>query len=313
MTEGFEAGADDYISKSADFSVTKARMRALLRRKFLVEENRRIFEEIRQKELEAVARARRAAKPPKYAPNWRINWRPPTGNWTGPIRNWNSSPTRPRMTCRSRCGKCGSSANWCARNTPKSLMPRPPSSSIICVDGADRMHQLIEDLLAYARASRAADGAVETADLNTIVDRALESLRAAIEDTHATIVCKDLPTVAVETIRIQQLFQNLIGNALKYRRPEEAPRIEISAQAGVNEWTVSVQDNGVGIDPEYFGKIFEPFARIDPNQHTGTGLGLAICKRIVEHSGGRIWVDSVPFEGSTFRFTIPARTPFSHS
>ena len=111
--------------------------------------------------------------------------------------------------------------------------------------------------------------------------------------------------MAVDEIRMQQLFQNLIGNAIKYRRKEELPRVQISACRDGDRWLFSVADNGIGISREYWGKVFELFKRLDPGTYPGTGLGLAICKRIVDQLGGTIWVESELGKGSAFHFTIP--------
>jgi light-regulated signal transduction histidine kinase (bacteriophytochrome) len=116
-----------------------------------------------------------------------------------------------------------------------------------------------------------------------------------------------LPTVKADPTQLVQLFQNLIGNALKFRKKEEPPRVHVSARREGEEWVVSVRDNGIGIKPEYHEKIFVIFQRLHTRQkHPGTGIGLALCKRIVERHGGRVWVESEEGKGATFSFTIPA-------
>jgi light-regulated signal transduction histidine kinase (bacteriophytochrome) len=124
-------------------------------------------------------------------------------------------------------------------------------------------------------------------------------------ESHAEVTHDPLPTVMAEGAQLAQVFQNLIGNSLKFRG-ERPPHIHISAVDSAGEWTFSVSDNGIGIDPQYRERIFTMFQRLHTRaQYPGTGIGLAICKKIVEHHGGRIWVESEPGTGTTFRFTIP--------
>ena len=134
------------------------------------------------------------------------------------------------------------------------------------------------------------------------------SLKKAIEESSAAVSHDPLPTVMADESQLIKLFQHLIGNAVKFREEEEPPGIHVSVEKRENEWLFSVQDNGVGIDPKHFERIFMIFQRLDSeaNYH-GTGIGLSICKKIVERHGGRIWVNSEPGKGSTFYFTIPIR------
>jgi len=138
---------------------------------------------------------------------------------------------------------------------------------------------------------------------------ALANLHTTIEECGARVDYDGLPTVYADGSQVTQLFQNLIGNALKFRRlnTDEAPRIRIHARRDGAGWTFAVQDNGIGIDPAYAGRIFVIFQRLHTREeYAGTGIGLAICKRIVERHGGRIWVESQPGQGATFLFTLPA-------
>ncbi|MEG3894117.1 MULTISPECIES: PAS domain S-box protein [unclassified Microcoleus] len=172
------------------------------------------------------------------------------------------------------------------------------------VDGAARMQQLINDLLAYSRLGTRGQE-FELADCNAVVEQSLENLQIAIAETKATITYESLPTVMADEFQLIQLFQNLIGNAVKFCR-QELPLIHISALENESEWRFSVRDNGIGIDPEYADRIFIIFQRLHSRrEYSGTGIGLAICKRIVERHGGRIWVESQEGEGATFYFTIP--------
>jgi light-regulated signal transduction histidine kinase (bacteriophytochrome) len=173
------------------------------------------------------------------------------------------------------------------------------------VDAAGRMRQLIADLLAYARV--AADAApAQPTDCNQLLDRVRTALTAAIAESRAQITSTDLPTVPADARQLGQLLQNLIANALKFRA-DRPPRIHVSAERAGDQWQFAVADNGIGIDPQYADKVFAIFQRLHgAARYPGTGIGLALCKKIVERHGGRIWVDSVPGEGATFRFTLPA-------
>jgi PAS domain S-box-containing protein len=174
------------------------------------------------------------------------------------------------------------------------------------VQGAARMHTLITDLLALSRVGSRGQ-AFESADLNTVLDQALNGLGVSIQETSATITRDPLPTLRVDAGQIAQVFQNLIGNALKFRG-ERSPEIRVSAQQKPGQWVFAVRDNGIGIEPQYFERIFLVFQRLHTRQHyPGTGIGLAICKKIVERHDGTIWLESKPDQGSTFCFTIPDR------
>lgn len=171
------------------------------------------------------------------------------------------------------------------------------------VDGASRMQQLINDLLAYSRLGTRAQE-FEMADCNAAVAQSLCNLQIAIAETKAIITCESMPTVMADEFQLVQLFQNLIGNAIKFC--QDVPIIQIAAIIQDNEWLFSVRDNGIGIDSEYADRIFIIFGRLHSRrEYLGTGIGLAICKRIVERHSGRIWVESQSGEGSTFYFTIP--------
>lgn len=173
------------------------------------------------------------------------------------------------------------------------------------VDGATRMQRLIEGLLNYSRITRGAE--FEAVDANAALAAALENLVVAVRESGAEITSDPLPTVEGDEMQLIQLFQNLIGNALKYRKPEVQPRVHVSAAAGKGEWGFSVQDNGIGIAPEHFDRIFQVFQRLHTrDEYPGTGIGLAAAKKIVERHHGRIWVESEPGKGSTFFFTLPA-------
>jgi light-regulated signal transduction histidine kinase (bacteriophytochrome) len=173
------------------------------------------------------------------------------------------------------------------------------------VDGASRMQRLIQDLLAYSRVGTKGKELLETSSEDAL-QQALANLRGAIEESSAVVTHDPLPPVLADEMQLTQLFQNLVGNAIKYQNPG-VPRVHVSAaRNGGKQWDFTVKDNGLGIDPQYFERIFGMFQRLHKrDEFAGTGIGLAICKKIVERHGGRIWLDSVPGEGSVFHFSIP--------
>ena len=173
------------------------------------------------------------------------------------------------------------------------------------IQGAVRMEQLLQDLRAYTQASTMEQAPTEEIDAGKILDKALANLHAAIKDSDASITRTSLPRVRMSDVQLQQLFQNLIGNSIRYRS-SEPPRIHVACERERGELLFSVQDNGIGIDPQYKEQVFGIFKRLhSAAEYPGTGMGLAICRRIVERAGGRIWVESQPGKGSTFFFTVP--------
>jgi PAS domain S-box-containing protein len=175
------------------------------------------------------------------------------------------------------------------------------------VDGSNRMQGLIQDLLAYSRAGTNGKALHEISSEKALKD-ALANLWATIQESGALVTHDSLPAITTDDTQLVLVFQNLVGNAIKYRSAE-IPRVHVSAtKNGGKEWNFSVQDNGLGIDPQYFDRIFVLFQRLHGREEfKGTGIGLAICKKIVERLGGRIWVESQPQKGSTFYFALPER------
>jgi PAS domain S-box-containing protein len=173
------------------------------------------------------------------------------------------------------------------------------------VDGSTRMQRLIQDLLTYSRAGTNGTALREIFSENALKE-AIENLRATIEESGAVVTHDQLPAITTDGTQLAQVFQNLIGNAIKYHGAE-VPHVHVSAMNnGANEWIFSVRDNGLGIDPQYFERIFIIFQRLHgPTEFKGTGIGLAICKKVLEGLGGRIWVESQPKNGSTFYFALP--------
>jgi PAS domain S-box-containing protein len=176
------------------------------------------------------------------------------------------------------------------------------------VEGAQRMGNLISDLLAYTQAGILDVQRIEPVEAESVLDQVVSNLSQVIAEARAEIRHKPLPALAVKEAHLQQLLQNLIGNAIKYRRDDAAPCIEVSAVRADGFWQLSVQDNGIGIPPQFHEKVFGIFKRLHPNsgKYSGTGIGLAICQRIVERYGGRIWLESGVGLGTTFHFTLPS-------
>jgi len=173
------------------------------------------------------------------------------------------------------------------------------------VDGAKRMQLLVQELLSYSRVDTQGQNPTPTKS-DTVVGGVLDGLKIAIEDNHAEIVCGDLPVVRADAIQLVQVFQNLIGNALKFHG-ERPLKIYVGAERSNDTWTFRVADNGIGIDKQYSEVVFQMFQRLhERGRYDGSGIGLAITKKIVERHGGRIWFDSELDKGSTFYFTMPA-------
>jgi PAS domain S-box-containing protein len=181
------------------------------------------------------------------------------------------------------------------------------------VGASARMNDLVRDLLAYARLTTEKERPSSIA-MDEDLEAALTHLESAIEESGGTVTHDPMPTVQADRGQMVRLFQNLVSNALKYRKSGEPPKVHISAQQQGQEWVISIRDNGIGFDPKYANTIFGPFKRLHTaEEYPGTGVGLAICRRIVQSLGGRIWAESQPGEGSTFFFTLPVQTPESAS
>jgi PAS domain S-box-containing protein len=175
-------------------------------------------------------------------------------------------------------------------------------------DSVHRMQRLIKDLLDFARVEHQAK-TFQAVDCSQVFEHAVKNLHAAIEENDAKVTCDTLPTIHGNATQLVQLFQNLIGNAIKFRRAD-APRVHVTTQRSDEGWHFQVRDNGIGIEATHLDKIFDVFQRLHSEaEFPGTGIGLAICKAIVERHGGRIWIESEKGKGSIFHFTIPVRPP----
>ena len=173
------------------------------------------------------------------------------------------------------------------------------------ISAADRMYTLINDLLTYSRVMKK-DRTLVPVKCSNILDAVLNNLKIAVDQSGAIVTSDPLPTLNLNESEMVEVLQNLISNALKYRG-KDPPRIHVSAKRSETAWIFSVQDNGIGIEPKYFERIFKIFQRLHTREIPGTGIGLAICKKIIDYHGGRIWVESELGKGSTFFFTIPIR------
>ena len=173
------------------------------------------------------------------------------------------------------------------------------------LDGTRRMQRLVDGLLAYGRIGRQ-ETTFEPVPLDEVLKRVVEDLDARVEEVQATIIVDDLPQVAGDRTQLEQLFQNLLLNALKFHG-ERPPHVEVSAERGEDEWRLSVADRGIGVPEDQREAIFAMFTRGGTGDERGAGIGLAVCARVVVNHGGRIWVEGNAGGGSVFRFTLPDR------
>jgi signal transduction histidine kinase len=309
---GFEAGADDYIFKSADGAILRARIDAFLRRRFLLGQNRKIVEELREREVRAMraqvaqkeAEARAALADQLAAANRALaltNLRLDSANreleeFTYSVAHDLKEPLR-MVTIY---------IQLLQKEYGAGLDEKAGQFMAWSIEGAQRMDRFIQDLLEYTRATGSRNDAPRAqTSLNEIVEFALENLTMAVQESGCEIAVAQLPALWVESARLQQVFQNLLGNAIKYRRPDARLSIRVWAERSGDTWTINVQDNGVGIDSRDLESVFQLFRRGRNEEPNGTGVGLSICRRIVEQHGGKIWVESQLSQGSTFRFTLP--------
>jgi signal transduction histidine kinase len=196
-------------------------------------------------------------------------------------------------------------ANLLARRYKGKLDAKADEFISYIVEGVQRLQILIKDLLEYSQIETKAKN-IKPTDCSFIVEEAMSNLKTAMDESNAVVTYNKLPTIMSDPQQIISLFQNLIDNAIKFRS-NKAPRVRISADRKGNEWIFSIRDNGIGIDPENFEKIFVMFQRLHGSaDFPGTGIGLSICKKIIERHGGRIWVESEPGKGATFFFVIPS-------
>lgn len=275
-----EAGAEDYLIKPSEPSLLRARIGTALERKRLRDAERRRTEELERAESE-LRQSNEELRRFAYAASHDLQ---------EPLR------------------AVSGHVQMLARCLSDRLSPDEQELVEFALDGTRRMHQLIEDLLAYAAISTS-DQQLEPVVCGAVLQDVLQLLRHTIQDSGATVSFDELPTVYADRSQLGQLFSNLLSNAIKYRRADVAPQVRFSAQRQDAHWLFSVQDNGIGIAPEYRERIFQVFRRLHGREVPGTGVGLAICQRVVERLGGRIWVEAAEGQGSIFLFTLPAEPP----
>ena len=173
-------------------------------------------------------------------------------------------------------------------------------------EGVQRMTAIIGDLLEYSRSSHAEELSVGCADLSESLSQAQATLVTDILESGAIITAHALPKIRGETSQMSHVFQNILSNAIKYRKRGTCPTIDIRSEREGDQWVISIQDDGIGFEPQYSERIFGLFKRLHKGEYPGTGLGLAICQRIIERYGGQIWAESTLGSGATFRFRLPA-------
>jgi two-component system NtrC family sensor kinase len=321
LTRALEAGADDFVGKSSDQAVLKGRIRALLRRKFFQEENQRISEELKNKELETIrARAETEAALARAADERRLHAETVAialRQTKADLEKANKELTRSNDELRQFAFVAShdlqeplrsitSFCNLLKEDYEGKLDEQADSYIERIVNGAKRMKALVMALLNYSRVSHDEQLAVRQVDFREVVNDTLANLQSAIEEAGAVVSVGEMPTVVGDRVQLVQLLQNLIGNAMLYRG-EQPSRIQIDAQKDNELCQFSVRDNGIGIAPEHHQQIFDIFKRLHGrDKYPGTGIGLAVCKKIVQRHGGQITVESQVGAGSVFRFTIPA-------
>jgi DNA-binding response OmpR family regulator/anti-sigma regulatory factor (Ser/Thr protein kinase) len=319
LTRALEAGADDFVGKSSDHAVLKGRIRALLRRKFFQEENRRILDQLKNKELEAItARAEKEAALARAADERRRHAESVANELQQAKENLEASNQEllrsndelrqfayvashdlqePLRTITSYC-------NILKEDYAGRLDFEADQNIEYIVQGAARMKSLINALLSYSRVTRDEHVAFGRVDFLDVVQDALANLKCSIQESGAEVTWSELPIVNGDRVQLAELVQNLVGNAILYRG-NSAPKIQIAANRQDSYWEISVRDNGIGIAPEHHQQVFEIFKRLhNRSKYPGTGIGLAICRKIAQRHGGQMRIESQLGQGGVFYFTI---------
>ncbi len=307
MLDSIRAGADDYITKSSDFEVVRARLGAQLRRKHVEGENRRLRDEAHRREIEAAeARAARELAESRAALLAVLERKnEELGRSNAALQEFAYVTSH---DLQSPLRTIGFFADTIRERYRDRIEEEDRELLDHIVSGVGRMQGLVQGLLAYARAGAAQEPSAPI-DLERLVDRVLRDLRVEIEEKRAEIDRRPLPVVMGSERELGQLFQNLIGNALKFSGTKP-PRVRLRSEEAAEGWRLRVEDDGIGIDPADAGRLFRLFKRLHTAQEIpGTGIGLAIARRIVERHGGQIGVDGAPGRGATFWFTLSRGGP----
>lgn len=274
--KGYETGAVDYLLKPIDATVVRSKVN--------------VFAELSRKEL---ARRKAEAELAKYAEELKRS-NSELDQYASVAAHDLQAPLRRIMSC----------VGIFNEEYGDKLGPDAKKWLEMMNENSKRMQTLISDLLAYSKVGKS-----QTAmplDVGKTITEVLEDLAHFIEESGAKISYRDLPVVHVGALDLRQLLQNLIGNAIKYRKKDSEPEVRISAEKRDAMWLFQVADNGIGIDPTQQSKLFAIFSRLHNGpEYPGTGIGLAICKKVVERYGGKIWIESEVGKGSTFQFTLP--------
>ncbi len=308
LTAALEAGADDFVGKSSEIAVIKGRIRALLRRQFYEAEHRqRLSAELRARELEA--EQQRLLKEAAEARSALVDDLEKTA---AALRRSNEELQQFAYVASHDLQEPLRVIAGCVQLLERRYKDKLDGDATefieLAVDGARRMKSLIQDLLAYSRVETYGQKLAET-PMEEVLDIAMRNLKASIDESGAEIAHDPLPVVRGDRTQLVQLLQNLIGNAIKYRG-QRPPRIRVGAERDGDRWRFSVQDNGIGIEPQHYERIFVIFQRLHRACDVpGTGIGLSIAKKIIERHHGTIAVTSTPGEGSTFTFTLPVAEP----
>ncbi|HVZ93740.1 MAG TPA: response regulator [Phycisphaerales bacterium] len=304
LARAFEAGADDFVGKSSEFIVIRGRIRALLRRKFYDDEHRRMLSaELRAQELET-----EHAKAQEKAAEARAVLAEELARSADALRRSNEDLQQFAYVAshdlQEPLRMVSSYVQLLERRYKDKLGGEALEFMEFILDGTRRMKTLINDLLSYSRIETRGQGGTPV-NLEECLRDALRNVQASINESGAQVTHDPLPTLSADRGQMVQLFQNLVGNAIKYRGTE-TPKVHIAARQENGEHLFSVQDNGIGIEKQYWERVFIIFQRLhNRTEYPGTGIGLAICKKIVDRHGGRIWVDSEIGRGSTFHFVLP--------
>jgi len=328
MTRALEAGADDFVGKSSDISIIKARINAILRRKFIQEDNQRIFEELKRKEMEVErSRIEKAAAETKALLAEKLlhtvekleeeieerkRMELKIKNYSRVLELSNkeleSFAYVASHDLQEPLRAVSGFLELVEKRYKNKLDDKGKDFIHRAVSGAKRMQEMINDLLTYSRITTCGHS-FQPCSLEKILDRVLTNMSPTIERKSAVVTRDPLPKLTCDESQIQRLFQNLISNAIKFC-DQPQPLIHISAEEKKDHWLLSVQDNGIGIELSYQETIFKIFQRLhSKGKYPGTGIGLAICQKIVERHEGKIWVESKPGKGSTFFFTLKNQMP----